>query len=253
MHKSKEDKDWLYFLRSSELGMALNFFPVKKNIMVLEIGGGDGFMAKKIHEHGYEIISIDQIPKYPQYFPVIAGNAMKLDFESKKFDIIFSSHVIAHIDEIELFFTECKRVLKPGGLMIHIVPTTAWSIVTNFWHYILLPKIYLEWRQSIMQVTNTNNSDINKKHKTMNRITKILFLHPLGKNPSFIHEFYYFSKYKWRKVFQNYGFDVINLENGPYFYSGHNILKNKLLGLRRMLAKSGFTGSFCFVLKKHES
>ena len=82
------------------------------------------------------------------------------------------------------------------------------------------------------------------------KIINVLFLHPLGTNPSFIHEFYYFSKYRWRKLFQNQGFKVINVENGPYFYSGHSILKNKLLVIRKMLAKSGFTGSFCFVLKK---
>lgn len=253
MHQSKEDTDWLHFIRSAELEIALDFFPDEKNIKILEIGGGDGFIAKKIHGHGYEITSIDQILKYPQYFSVVIGNATKLDFESEKFDIIFSSHVIAHIDKIESFFAECKRVLKKNGLMIHIVPSTAWSIGTNFWHYILLPKFFMEWKKSNLLVTNTNNPNrnmnINKK-KIVNKIMNVLFLHPLGVNPSFIHEFYYFSKYQWKKTFQDQGFNVTNIENGPYFYSGHNILKNRLLGLRRILAKSGFTGSFCFVLKK---
>ena len=225
---------------------------MEKNIKILEIGGGDGFIAKKIHEQGYEITSIDQIPKFPQYFPVIIGNAAKLNFESEKFDIIFSSHVIAHIDEIESFFAECKRVLKKNGLMIHIVPSNAWSIGTNFWHYILLPKFFMEWKKSNLLVANNSNRNMNlrKKEKTVNKIMNVLFLHPLGVNPSFIHEFYYFSKYRWKKIFQDQGFNIINVKNGPYFYSGHNILKNKLHRLRRILAKSGFAGSFCFVLKK---
>ena len=110
----------------------------------------------------------------------------------------------------------------------------------------------MKLRRSNLLSADTNNADknIKKKEKMVKKIINVLFLHPLGTNPSFIHEFYYFSKYRWRKLFQNQGFKVINVENGPYFYSGHSILKNKLLIIRKMLAKSGFTGSFCFVLKK---
>ena len=45
------------------------------------------------------------------------------------------------------------------------------------------------------------NKEINvdKKLKYKNRIINILFLHPLGTNSSFIYEFYYFSKYGWKK------------------------------------------------------
>ncbi|MGI0058026.1 MAG: class I SAM-dependent methyltransferase [Nitrosarchaeum sp.] len=255
MYQNKENINWLHFIRNAELKTALNFFPIEKNIKILEIGGGDGFMAKKIYEHGYEITSIDQTPKHPQYFPVVIGNATKLNFESKKFDVIFSSHVVAHIDKIEPFFAECKRILKKDGVIVHIVPSTAWSIGTNFWHYILLPKFFREWRNSSSSLsTNTNNFDVkiktDEKQKIMNKIINVLFLHPLGTNSSFVHEFYYFSKNRWKKLFQNHGFTIIDIENGPYLYSGHNILKNKLLGLRRILAKIGFAGSFCFVLKK---
>jgi ubiquinone/menaquinone biosynthesis C-methylase UbiE len=252
MDQDNRNTEWLQFIRNAEFAKVLTKFPIKKNIKVLEIGGGDGFIAKKIHDQGYEITSIDQIPKYPQYFPVTKGNASELNYEDEEFDIIFSSHVIAHINEIELFFDECKKVLRKNGLIIHVVPSTAWSIGTNFWHYILLPKFFMKLRRSNLLSADTNNADknIKKKEKMVKKIINVLFLHPLGTNPSFIHEFYYFSKYRWRKLFQNQGFKVINVENGPYFYSGHSILKNKLLVIRKILAKSGFTGSFCFVLKK---
>jgi SAM-dependent methyltransferase len=252
MYQSGKNKDWLHFIRNAELEIALRYFPDEKNIKILEIGGGDGFLAKKIHEQGYEITSIDHIPKYPQHFSVIVGNATKLDFGSDEFDIIFSSHVIAHINEIESFFYECRRVLKKNGLMIHVVPSSVWSISTNFWHYILLPKFLFEWKRAKFSVINIDDSDKNskiKKQKIMSRVINLLFLHPLGANPSFIHEFYYFSKHRWKKVFQNNGFQIIKIDNGPYFYSGHNILKNKILRFRTILARNGFSGSFCFVLK----
>ena len=250
MNQNNKDIEWLQFIRNAEFENALKKFPIKSNIKVLEIGGGDGFIAKKIHDQGYEITSIDQIPKYPQYFLVTKGNASELSYEDEKFDIIFSSHVLAHINEIELFFDESKKILKKNGLMIHIVPSNVWSIVTNFWHYILLPQLYVQWKKEKLKKNSNKEINVDKKLKYKNRIINILFLHPLGTNPSFIYEFYYFSKYGWKKIFKNQKFNIISVENGPYFYSGHGILKNKLFKLRKMLAKNGITGSFCFVLKK---
>jgi len=250
MNQNNKDTEWLQFIRNAEFEKVLKKFPIKKNIKILEIGGGDGFIAKKIHDQGYEITSIDQIPKYPQYFPVTKGNASKLSYEYEKFDIIFSSHVLAHINEIESFFDESKKILKKNGLMIHIVPSNVWSIVTNFWHYILLPKMFIQWKKRKLEENSNKEINGDKKSKIKNRIINILFLHPLGTNSSFIHEFYYFSKYEWKKIFKNQKFNIVSVENGPYFYSGHGILKNKLLKLRKILAKTGITGSFSFVLKK---
>lgn len=84
-----------------------------------------------------------------------------MEFESEKFDIVFSSHVVAHIDEKKLFFNECKRVLKKNGLIIHIVPSTTWSVVTNFWHYVLLPKFFVKWKKSNKEISNSNNLNDN--------------------------------------------------------------------------------------------
>jgi len=251
MNQNNENIDWLQFIRNAEFDNALKKFPIEKNIKVLEIGGGDGFIAKKIHDQGYDITSIDQIPKYPQYFPVTKGNASKLSYEYETFDIIFSSHVLAHINEIDSFFNESKKILKKNGLMIHIVPSNIWSIGTNFWHYILLPKMFIEWKKRKLKNNSDKEINIDKKVKVKNRIINILFLHPLGTNSSFIHEFYYFSKHEWKKIFENQKFNIISIENGPYFYSGHGMLKNKLLKLRKILAKNGITGSFCCVAKEN--
>ena len=122
--------------------------------------------------------------------------------------------------------------------MIHIVPSNVWSIVTNFWHYILLPKMFIQWKKrKFRRIILIKKLMEIKKSKIKNRIINILFLHPLGTNSSFIHEFYYFSKYEWKKIFKNQKFNIVSVENGPYFYSGHGILKNKLLKLRKILAK----------------
>jgi ubiquinone/menaquinone biosynthesis C-methylase UbiE len=49
-------------------------------------------------------------------------NAEKMDFPDASFDVVFSSMFLHEVPRkgIEKIFTEARRVLKPGGLMIHM-------------------------------------------------------------------------------------------------------------------------------------
>ena len=109
-------------------------------------------------------------------------------------------------------------------------------------------------KNSVEKLDEYNNSfldnnekllDISKKQKI-----RMLFSHPLGVNPSFLHELYYFSKSFWKKLFQKNGFVVISIKNSDYLYSAYGIFKMKLYNLRKFLAKRNITSSYCFVLKK---
>ena len=97
---------------------------------VLEIGGGNGFLAKCLADMGFDVVSIDPQPREPSYFPVRKGDATRLDFEDKSFDVIFSSSVLAHITDLGAAFSEMKRVLKGGGIMVHMMPTHYSTIFT---------------------------------------------------------------------------------------------------------------------------
>ncbi len=257
MRQNEEKKKWYYFKRNAELETIINHLPKEKNIKILEIGGWDGYMAKKVHDLGYDIISTDLNPKYPQFFPVSVGNASKLDYESDQFDVIFTAHLIVEVRDVDSFFAECRRVLKPNGLMIHVLPTTTWSIVTNTWHYLLLPKFFINWMRPKNSTADANSSDnnleIQKQQSTKDKIIDILFLHPIGTNPSFLHDIFCFTKRRWKKVFKNKGFDILNVEDGPYLYSGLYMFPNKFLRLRKFLATNGFSGAICLVLKNNQA
>ena len=250
---------WYKHISKSELDSAIRFFPKNKKIKILEIGGRDGYQAKYISDMGYDIISIDIKPLEPLYFPVKKIDGSKLEFLDKSFDLICTFHVLAHIEDLEQSFKEMRRVLKNDGIVIHIVPTTWWSFLTNLYYYFLLPKIILKSIRkqinSIEKLDEYNNSfldnnekllDISKKQKI-----RMLFSHPLrNQNPSFLHELYYFSKSFWKKLFQKNGFVVISIKNSDYLYSAYGIFKMKLYNLRKFLAKRNITSSYCFVLKK---
>ena len=259
-YRDQKALQWLHHVRNEELKAAIHFFPSDKGIRILEIGGGEGYVAKCISDMGYDVTSIDIAPIFPQLYPVLEVDTSRLNFRSETFDVIFSSQVLAHIKNIELAYQEIRRVLKKSGIMIHIVPTTWWTLLTNFWHYCLMPKYVPAYiikkrlfRCNKKQTPNKEES-ITSKNNTAgiprSRIINYLLLHPLGANPSFVHEIYYFSSFYWKRSFQKHGFRIISVKNGPYLYSGYGVFKMRFLKLRKFLAKHFLSTSYCFVLKR---
>ena len=247
---------WWEKIRMEELETALEIFSNEKNLDILEIGGRDGFQANIISKKGHKVTSIDINPLSPQIHLVQKGDITKLDFADDSFDLIYSSNMLQEIYNIDKAFMEMKRVLKKDGIIIHIVPSSWWSIITNFWHYCLIPK-YLIKSNKIQQIFNSkkvtnidiqNNKQENKNSKSTTNLKK-LFFHPLGANSSFVHEIFYFSKSYWKKSFNNNQFEIINEKNCPYFYSGYSVFRFKFLSFRKFLGKLGMTSCFCFVMK----
>jgi len=89
---------------------------------ILEIGSGGGFI-KEIYPF---IITSDVRESDAD----IVVNAEHLPFEDEQLGAIFALHCIHHIPNIELFFNEALRVLKPGGGIVCVEPY--WSPVARY-------------------------------------------------------------------------------------------------------------------------
>ena len=254
MDKTREEQ-WWEWIRNEELSTALNIFPKEKNLEILEIGGRDGFQAKKISKKGYNVTSIDINPLSPQFHLVQKGDITKLNFKDNSFDLIFSSNMLQEIHNIDEAFMEMKRVLKKDGTIVHIVPSSWWSLITNFWHYCFIPKYLIKSKRfqnlinSDLKNNDKNSENLEEKSVNSKKNLKQLFFHPLGVNTSFIHEIFYFSRFYWKKLFKKNGFNMINEKNCPYFYSAYSIFDFKFLNFRKFLAKIGITSCFCFIMK----
>lgn len=67
---------------------------------------------------------------------VTVGSAEKLPFNDNRFDWVYSSHCIEHLDEPEQAISEMIRVLKPDGTLILYLPYKDWydDVYPNSWH-----------------------------------------------------------------------------------------------------------------------
>jgi len=68
-----------------------------------------------------DYINIDAVFHTPE---TVLGDVLHLQYADNSVDKIFSEHVIEHFDrkDLDVFFGECKRVLKQGGELELIAP-----------------------------------------------------------------------------------------------------------------------------------
>jgi len=104
-----------------------------KNKKILDVGCGVGSLSFYLAKNGANVIGIDLSKKSIEFCKKEAHkkeltigfkemNAQIPDFEDESFDIIVGSRVVHHLPDIELFFKECRRILKHKGYIVFIEP-----------------------------------------------------------------------------------------------------------------------------------
>jgi ubiquinone/menaquinone biosynthesis C-methylase UbiE len=124
-HRDKHFRKYFLFLDK--------FVSKSKPLKILESGCGDGFSSYMIAKRftNSEVVGTDLsnlfIGAAKKQFKLpnlkfMQKNATKTGFSKETFDVICSNDVIEHIPDVEAYFNECMRILKPGGRLIVLTP-----------------------------------------------------------------------------------------------------------------------------------
>src|SRR5262249_40433913 len=121
-------------VRAAELDGLRRWFP--PGARVLELGGGSGFQARPLASWGCAVRSIDLAGGRPwaeRYFDVEPYDGVHIPAADGAFDVVFSSNVLlaVPVDRLPALVAETRRVLAPGGVAVHVLPSTAWRVWTN--------------------------------------------------------------------------------------------------------------------------
>jgi len=115
----KKEKYWDSF----EKGEVMPLLGDVKNMKILDVGAGTGRLALRLANFGAEVtvldISEEMLKKIKDSrLKIVIGDAENLSFDDECFDIVIATFLIVHIKDLDRFFSEVYRVLKPGGIFL---------------------------------------------------------------------------------------------------------------------------------------
>jgi ubiquinone/menaquinone biosynthesis C-methylase UbiE len=100
----------------------------------LELGAGDGFLSALLARRTRLLLATEirraglrETP--PDNVRYAFCDAEQLPFRAAKFDLIFSSHLLEHLPDLQGALGDMRRTLDDEGVMVHLVPSRSWKIL----------------------------------------------------------------------------------------------------------------------------
>jgi SAM-dependent methyltransferase len=104
-----------------------------KGSRVLDFGCGRGELVRQARAAGYEAYGCD-------FAAELAGNhcstietPYRLPYPDAHFDCVVSDQVLEHVMDYDAALAEMRRVLRPGGVFLHLFPSRLMPIEPHTW------------------------------------------------------------------------------------------------------------------------
>jgi SAM-dependent methyltransferase len=240
---------------------------VSAGARILEVGAGTGWQARELSARGYQVSAID-IPTSnhgkARIWPITDFDGRHIPFPDRSFDIVYSSNVLEHVEDVEALNEEIARLLKDDGTAIHYVPTTAgraWSIVAFL--PALLRDVYRRLRASaaspLGSATPTTADDppiaprpaTTRDRALVAKVARRLTPHVHGSEGTWFGELWRFRKATWDRFFAHLGWMTVFHATNGLFLTGDMILGARLpVERRKRLSRALGSSANLYVLKR---
>ena len=249
--------NWHHFLRLRDLRQVFAEMPLDGISRVLELGAGDGVQTTVLRGMFPKVTPVDIAPSGDVAGMIIA-DAADLPFEDDSFDLIFSSNVLEHVEQLDVAFKEMKRVLAPGGVMIHSMPTGTWKIVQLLLRPIasamkivrrLLPRVPSGVGRAEEGSHGALEGVHQKRRSLLLKLVGLVIPAVHGISGNHVFEFFQFRPKWWKRRFDEAGLECV--QSSPLFlHSPYDLLPYRFLGVRDLLGRAGFASVDVFWLRE---
>lgn len=253
--------DFLEAIRLAELARIEEILgnAVPSGAKILEIGAGTGWQARELAARGYQLCAID-IPNsnhtQARIWPIIDFDGRIIPFPDQAFDVVYSSNVLEHVGDLNMINTEISRVLRPGGMAIHYVPTSAWRAWSLAVFYpALVREVFRRMRQGRADRQDTGRSSFEapsgERRSLAAKIFRRIVPHAHGAVGSCLSELHRFQRRSWDAYFVAAGWTVVAYSVNEMFLTGDMILGGHVsTGRRKRLSHFFGSTAHLYVLKR---
>jgi len=117
-------------IQRERVDFLLNCIGKDKN--VLDIGSNHGHIPEEVRKKGNTVWAFDLpkvmeigMKKNPKLHWQSGSAEDKLNYSNDFFDVVIAGEIIEHLINIDNFFDEAYRILKPGGMILVTTPNVA--------------------------------------------------------------------------------------------------------------------------------
>jgi SAM-dependent methyltransferase len=89
----------------------------------LELGCGEGRVARELAARGYRVVGVDTSPgavAAAEGVEALVADAADLPFADGDFDLVYAFMSLLNVDELDRAVAEAARVLEPGGCFVFL-------------------------------------------------------------------------------------------------------------------------------------
>jgi len=239
--------------RKIEMNLILNclkgyFYDKDKN--VLEFGCGDGFQISFLKQISNNVKAIDieldvnLIKRYPN--TILQSSINNTSFDDKQFDLLFSNHVIEHLEDLPGATKEMLRIGSEDCLYVFSVPTSLWLLLSvPAQYYRKLKYIYSMFNKK--SVNGIDKLDIYSSRTRNSSFWNIILPKGHGVYTGFFECYNAFRIKNWNKLFNMLGFNVVDTRP-LLLYSASEF---PVVPTTQIFTKLGICSSVLFILKKN--
>ncbi len=222
---------------------------------LLEIGSGAGVQLKILSETCRSAKGIESAHRSDRITSIIDYDGRNIPFPDASFDVVFSSYVMEHVLDGKALHSEIHRVLRPGGICLHIVPTAAWRLHASLLHYPatirnLAAKLLSSKNGAVSGFASGGEVPV-AASRWRARLRYALIQSRHGESGNWLTEHFLFRARSWRNRFAALGWTVTSAEPVGFFQSGHYLLNERLSWLsRQRLASIIGSSGILFILRE---
>jgi SAM-dependent methyltransferase len=213
---------------------------------LLEIGSGPGLQLQILSSISRSAVGLE-IPdswyKPHRVAGIIEYDGTQIPFPAASYDVIFSSHLLQYLPDGSRLYDEMRRVLRPGGVAIHVVPTGSCRVWTSLFHY---PAKAQSLMRRVIAKRMVEPTDPPRRWSAATLFNRLL-PHRHGARGNWITEHFLFRSAGWRRTLAGRGWRVEQIEPVGLWHTAH-LLAGPALSMRSRRGLARVAGSSAIVI-----